>query len=75
VTSSDPLFLDAFAPEIAIASAGHRPRSPLPHERVRERLRARSISLWQTRRNGALRIVLAPTGPWVVPWLTRSFRD
>ncbi len=75
LTSSDPLFLDAFAPEIAIASAGRRPRSPLPHARVRERLRARSISLWQTRRNGALEIVLAPTGPWVVPWLTRSFRD
>jgi competence protein ComEC len=74
-TSSDPVFLDAFAPEIAIASAGHRPRSPLPNARVRERLRARSISLWLTRRDGALRIVLAPTGPLVVPWLTRSFRD
>jgi competence protein ComEC len=74
-TSSDPRFLDAFAPEIAIASAGRRPRSPLPHARVRERLQARSISLWQTRRDGAVRVVLAKPGPLVLPWLTQPFRE
>jgi len=74
-SSSDPRLLDALAPELAIASAGLRPGSPLPHARVRERLRARSISLWQTRRDGAIRVVLARPGPLVVPWLTRPFRD
>jgi len=74
-TSSDPGFLDAFAPAIAIASAGRRLRSPLPHPRVRDRLQARSISLWTTRSDGALRVVLAKPGPLVVPWLTRHFRD
>ena len=54
-TSSDPAFLDALAPEVAIASAGRRTRAPLPHARVRARLRERSISLWHTRGDGALR--------------------
>ncbi|MEX2205458.1 MAG: DNA internalization-related competence protein ComEC/Rec2, partial [Myxococcota bacterium] len=74
-TSSDPRFLDALAPELAVASAGRRPRAPLPHPRVRERLRARAISLWQTRRDGALRIALEQPGPLVVPWLSRPFRE
>ncbi len=74
-TSSDPFFLDALAPEIAIASAGRRARTPLPHARVRERVRARSISLWQTRADGAVEVVLGEPGPLVVPWLTRPFRD
>jgi competence protein ComEC len=74
-TSSDPRFLDALAPELAIASAGRRPRAPLPHPRVRGRLRARSISLWQTRRDGALWIALEKPGPLVIPWLSRPFRE
>ena len=74
-TSSDPAFLDALGPELVIASAGRRPRAPLPHARVLERLRARQISVFQTRRDGALRVVLARPGPLVVPWLPRPFRD
>jgi competence protein ComEC len=74
-TSSDPRFLDALAPELAVSSSGRRLRAPLPHPRVRERLRARSISLWHTRRDGALRIVLARPGPLVIPWLSRPFRE
>jgi competence protein ComEC len=75
VSSSDPLLLDALDAELALASAGHRPRSPLPHPRVRARLRARNVSLWETRRDGALRVVLGPPGPLVVPWLTAPARD
>ncbi len=74
-TSSDPRLLDALAPELALASAGRRARSPLPHPRVRARLRERSISLWQTRADGALRVVLERPGPLVVPWLSRPLRD
>jgi len=74
-TSSDAGFLDALEPELAIASAGRRPRAPLPHARVLERLRARRISVFQTRRDGALRVVLSRPGPLVVPWLPRPFRD
>jgi competence protein ComEC len=74
-TSSDPGFLDALAPELAIASAGRRPRAPLPHPRVLERLRARQISVFETRRDGAVAVVLARPGPLVVPWLPRPFRD
>lgn len=74
-TSSDPRWLDTLVPELAVASAGHRPRAPLPHPRVRERLRQRSVTLWQTRRDGALRIELARPGPRVAPWLTQPFRE
>jgi len=74
-TSSDPRFLDAFAPEIAIASAGRRPRSPLPNPRVRERLAVRSISLWTTRSYGAIAVRLGRPGPRVDPFLTRPFRE
>lgn len=74
-TSSDPRFLDAFTPEIAIASAGRRPRSPLPNSRVRERLAARSISLWKTRSDGAISVRLGRPGPQVDPFLTRPFRE
>jgi hypothetical protein len=42
---------------------------------VRERLRERSVSLWLTRRDGALRVVLARPGPVVVPWLAQPFRE
>ncbi len=74
-TSSDPRFLDAVGATVAIASSGDRPRSPLPHPRVRARLQARSISLWWTRRDGAVRVVLARPGPLVAPWLVAPARE
>jgi competence protein ComEC len=74
-TSSDPGFLAALDPVVAVASAGRRPRAPLPHPEVRARLRARSISLFETRRDGALRIELDRPGPVVRPWLTRRWAD
>jgi len=74
-TSSDPEWLDALEPVVAIASAGRRPRSPLPHPAVRARLGARAISLWETRRAGALEVELARPGPRVAPWLNPEWRD
>lgn len=74
-SSSDARLLDALDAELALASAGQRPRSPLPHPRVRARLSARNVSLWETRRDGALRVVLGRPGPLVVPWLTAPARD
>ena len=60
---------------VAIASAGRRPRAPLPHPAVRARLRARAISLFETRRDGALAVELARPGPLVRPWLVPRWRD
>ncbi len=74
-TSSDARFLDALEPVVAVASAGLRPRAPLPHPEVRARLRARSISLFETRNDGALRIELDRPGPLVSPWLDPRWRD
>jgi competence protein ComEC len=74
-TSSDARFLDALEPVVAVASAGRRPRAPLPHPEVRTRLRERSVSLFETRRDGALRIELERPGPLVRPWLDPRWRD
>ncbi|MFI5315505.1 MAG: DNA internalization-related competence protein ComEC/Rec2 [Myxococcota bacterium] len=74
-TSSDPRFLAALDPVVAVASAGLRPRAPLPHPEVRARLRERAISLFETRRDGAIRIELDRPGPLVLPWLTHRWRD
>ncbi|HTO54978.1 MAG TPA: DNA internalization-related competence protein ComEC/Rec2 [Myxococcota bacterium] len=74
-SSSDPALLDALEPTVAVASAGRRPRSPLPHPTVRARLRAREISLWETRRDGAIAVELARPGPLVLPWLNPRWSD
>jgi len=58
-TSSDPAWLDALAPAVAVASAGERRRSPLPHPSVSRRLAERGVRLLETRRSGALQIHLA----------------
>ncbi len=74
-TSSAARFLDQLEPVVAVASAGRRPHAPLPHPDVRRRLGARSISLFETRRDGALRIALDRPGPLVAPWLAPRWRD
>jgi competence protein ComEC len=58
LTSSDPVWLDELRPRLAIASAGERRRSPLPHPRVRARLDERGVRLEETRRSGALELAL-----------------
>jgi competence protein ComEC len=74
-SSSDPALLDALAPVAAVASAGRRPLSPLPHPAVRARLRARDVSLWETRRDGAVQVELVRPGPVVAPWLDPGWHD
>jgi len=74
-TSSAAALLDALAPVVAIASAGRRPSAPLPHRAVRARLAARAVSLYETRRDGALAVELARPGPLVRPWLAPRWRD
>ena len=74
-SSNAAAFLDAVDPVVAIASAGRRPRAPLPHPAVRARLAARSVSLYETRRDGALEITLDRPGPVVRPWLSPRWRD
>lgn len=64
-SSSDPRWLDALRPEVAIASAGTRTRGMLPDCSVRARLRARQITLWETRRWGAISVRLGPQGPLI----------
>jgi competence protein ComEC len=68
-TSSDPIWLDALQPRLAIASAGERRRSPLPHPRVRTALEARGIRLVETRRSGALELSLDAREPAVSGWV------
>ncbi|HTO70396.1 MAG TPA: DNA internalization-related competence protein ComEC/Rec2 [Myxococcota bacterium] len=74
-TSSAPALLDALQPVAAVASAGRRPRSPLPNPLVRARLAARSVSLFETRRDGAVAIDLGRPGPVVRPWLVPRWQD
>jgi competence protein ComEC len=57
-TSSDPVWLDALRPRLAIASSGERRRSPLPHPLVTRRLAERGVRLAETRRSGALELAL-----------------
>ena len=74
-SSSAAAFLDALYPVVAVASAGRRPRAPLPHPAVRARLADRSISLFDTRRDGAVEIALDRPGPLVRPWLSPRWED
>ena len=74
-SSSAAAFLDALDPVVAVASAGRRPRAPLPHPAVRARLADRSISLFDTRRDGAVEIALDRPGPLVRPWLSPRWED
>ncbi len=67
-SSSDPAWLDALRPRIAIASAGRR-AAPLPHRDVRRRLRARGTEIRETWRAGALRSALHAEAPHVEPFL------
>lgn len=72
-SSTHPDWLDRLQPWVAIASAGRRPRSPLPHRVVRERLRARAITLYDTRRFGALRAGFGTAGLWIAPHLSQPW--
>lgn len=63
LTSTDPAWLAALSPRVAIASAGRRERSPLPHPTVRRRLERAGVEVFETEPSGAIRVELAPDGP------------
>ncbi len=70
-TSSDAAWLARLDPWVALVSAGRR-AAPLPHPEVRARLERAGVSIWETRRFGALRVRLAAPGPSVSPFLASA---
>lgn len=74
-SSTDSAWLRRLRPWVAIASAGRRSRLPLPHAEVRERLRAESVTLYETRRFGALRVRFTEAGLVVEPHLSEPWRE
>ncbi|HSM07644.1 MAG TPA: ComEC/Rec2 family competence protein [Gemmatimonadota bacterium] len=72
-TSSDPAFLKAVAPRIAVVSAGAGNRYGHPHPEVLGRLEVSGVErVWRTDRHGTLCVEVAPDGRWRVrgegPW-------
>jgi competence protein ComEC len=74
-SSSDPAFLDAVRPRVAIVSSGHRNRFRHPAPGVVARYRERASALHDTACGGLLRVELAPGRPPVVhPWAPGGLR-
>jgi competence protein ComEC len=69
-SSSDPSWLRALAPEVAVTSAGTRRRAPLPHPEVSARLRAGRVAHFVTGRDGAVRLWLGRDTLAVHPFRT-----
>lgn len=67
-TSTAPELLDAIDPLLAIASHGPRPHAPLPHPSVQARLATRDVTLYDTARDGAVRVELGARGPLAWPF-------
>lgn len=72
--SSTAAFLDAVAPRLAIATAGHRNRFGHPHRDVVQRLSMRGIALANTAELGAVSVVFASDGPRWQGWRERHRR-
>ena len=68
-SSSSRAFLEAVAPELAVASAPWQGRFGMPHREVLERARAAGIPVWWTGRDGA---VLVGLGQPLVAWGLRE---
>jgi competence protein ComEC len=74
-TSTGSAWLAALEPEVAIAS-GSRSRLPsFPHREVRSRLRAGSVTLYETARFGAIRVSFRGPLPVVAPYLAEPAGD
>jgi len=66
-TSSDPAFLRAAAPRLAVVSAGAGNRYGHPHPEVLRRLEASGVErVWRTDRHGTLCVEVARDGRWRV---------
>lgn len=72
-SSSDPHWLERLAPGLAVASAGRR-TAPLPAPAVRRRLAAASVTLYETHRFGALRVVFTGAATVAAPHLIPTAR-
>lgn len=66
--SSSAAFLDAVAPRLAIATAGHRNRFGHPHRDVVQRLAMRGIVLANTAEDGAVAVRFGRHGPQWQGW-------
>jgi competence protein ComEC len=73
-TSSGPLWLAELDPDIAIASASCYRAGQFPSPAVRDRLRARHVTLYETARFGAVRVRLTDR-PVVLPYRTDALAD
>ena len=62
-TSSDPAFIDAVAPRLAVFTTGADNRFGLPREEVVQRWRAAGAQVLGSAGNGAIRIALGGHGP------------
>ncbi|MBX3725264.1 MAG: DNA internalization-related competence protein ComEC/Rec2 [Xanthomonadales bacterium] len=72
--SSIAAFLDAVAPRLAIATAGHRNRFGHPHRDVVQRLAMRDIALANTAEQGAVSVWFGRRGPQWQGWRDRHRR-
>lgn len=68
-SSSDPRWLERLRPSVAVASAGRRRVGALPHVAVRRRLESAGVTLYVTRRHGAVRLAFTPHGLVAAPFL------
>jgi competence protein ComEC len=74
-TSTGRAWLERLQPWLAVASAGGRPASPLPHADVARRLRIESVTLYRTHALGAIRVRFTPEGIVADPYLTRPWLE
>jgi competence protein ComEC len=72
-SSTDPVWLDRLQPWLAVASHGRRPRSPLPHASVVERLERARVTLYDTESTGALRVRFTRRGVVAAPELAEPW--
>lgn len=68
-TSTSPRWLDQIEAKVAVISAGRNNRYGHPHREVLERLEEKGILVYQTARQGGVRIVVKPKGYEIIPTL------
>jgi competence protein ComEC len=73
-TSTAAAWLGALEPWVAIASYG-RLHAPLPHPSVTARLRGAHVSVYETARFGAVRVLFTRAGLVVAPYLASPLPD
>jgi competence protein ComEC len=73
-TSTAAAWLGALEPWVAIASYG-RLHAPLPHPSVTARLRGAHVSVYETARFGAVRVLFTRAGLVVAPYLANPLPD